>query len=322
MTNRTQSPCVYPWGHTRRFNDYPTYIKNRFGFRVQKISVNTGFSCPNRDGTKGTGGCVYCDNSTFRPGYCRPSKSVKAQIHEGVAFFEEKYPLLKYMAYFQSYTNTYAPVKELEKMYLQALEHPKVVSLIVGTRPDCINSEIIELLSNINKNIPVVVEFGLESTVNKTLELINRCHTWEDSVSAIELCYQNGIETGGHLIMGLPGENRETMILHAKRVSELPLATLKLHQLQVIKNTKLAEWYAENPQIINLLSLEEYLGLVVDFLEVLSPDIVMERIVSVSPVEKLVAPKWNKIKNFEIIAMLEKRLLELDTWQGKRYVSE
>jgi len=317
MTDSDQP--VFPWGHSRRFNDYPTYIKQKFGARIQKISINLGFSCPNRDGTKGTGGCIYCDNKTFRPGYCEPDKSVELQIEHGIGFFSAKYPDMQFLAYFQSYTNTYAPVDELRSFYNQALINPKIKGLIIGTRPDCISEPILDLLSDISTTHPVSVEFGIESTNNATLNEINRCHTWEDSVNAIEQCNARGIETGAHLILGLPGEDTSMMLEHACRISQLPVKTLKLHQLQVIKNTPLAFRYAKDPGYVHLFTMEEYLNLVIRFLEVLNPEIVVERFVSLSPVKKLIAPQWNKIKNFEIVAILEKELEKQNTWQGKFY---
>lgn len=310
---------LFPWGHARRFNDYSTFIKKKFGGRVQKISVNLGFSCPNRDGTKGTGGCIYCDNTTFKPGYCGPEKTVSAQVLKGVEFFEGKYPDMQFMAYFQSYTNTYAPVDNLRKLYLEALEHPKVAGLIIGTRPDCISTEIVQMLAEINRKVPVTVEFGLESTRNETLKRINRCHSWEESLAAIALCTQYGIETGGHLILGLPGETQEMMLEHARIISTLPLKTLKLHQLQIIKNTPLDRQYQANPDMVSLFTFESYLDLLIRFLEVLNPEIILERFVSSSPVEKLIAPKWNKIKNFEVVAQVEKEMNKRATWQGRLF---
>ncbi len=309
----------FVWGHTRRFNDYPTYIKKQFGGRIQKISVNVGFSCPNRDGTKGVGGCIYCDNSTFKPGYCEPEISVRKQIQTGVSFFEQKYPDMLFMAYFQSYTNTYAPVNELRTMYLEALDHPKIMGLIVGTRPDCINPAILDMLKEISANKHVTIELGLESTLDKTLQIINRCHTWNDSLQAITWCNQRGIKVGAHLILGLPGETHEMMLAHAKLISELPIHSLKLHQLQVIKNTQLAAFYKSDPNYVRLFDADEYIQLVIEFLEYLNPKIVIERFVSVSPIEKLIAPKWNQLKNFEIVAKVEKAMEAKNTWQGRLY---
>lgn len=307
----------YPWGHQRRFNDYPTFIKNKFGFRVQKISVNVGFSCPNRDGTKGTGGCVYCDNNTFKPGYCEPQESIFSQLDTGIKFFEKKYPEMSYMAYFQSYTNTYAPIAELKKMYQQALSHRKIVGLVIGTRPDCINEEILDMLVAITEGKYLTIEFGLESTLNRTLDAINRCHSWEESINAINLCHAKGIKVGAHLILGLPGESKSEMLNHAAEISKLPIHTLKLHQLQITKNTKLAQQYMKEPESIFLFSFSDYLSFVIQFIELLSPNIVIERFVSTSPLDKLIAPRWNRMKNFEIVAQIEKELEKRGTWQGK-----
>lgn len=309
----------FSWGHNKRYNDFPTYIKKSFGGRVQKISVNVGFTCPNRDGTKGTGGCIYCNNSTFKPGYCEPENSISKQIEKGVEFFEKKYPDMEYMAYFQSYTNTYAEVSELRKMYEEALNHKKVVGLVIGTRPDCINEEIVDMLVDVSRGKYLTVELGLESTLDVTLDRINRCHSWADSVRAIELCASKDVNVGGHLILGLPGESDADILSHAKIISKLPIHTLKLHQLQVTKGTRLAVEYEKNPESIRLFSYEEYMQLIVRFLEELNPDIIVERFVSVSPIEKLIAPHWNRIKNFEIVAQIEKNLKELNTWQGKNY---
>ncbi len=310
---------LFAWGHSKRYNDYPTYIKSVFGGRVQKISVNVGFSCPNRDGTKGVGGCIYCNNKTFKPGYCETDIPVKDQIAKGVAFFEKKYPDMRYMAYFQSYTNTYAPVNKLRKLYLEAIAHPKVIGLVIGTRPDCINADILNMLKNIAADIPVTIEFGLESTNDKTLNEINRCHTWSDSINAIEQCNLYGIDVGAHLILGLPNETRKQMLEHAHIISELPIKTLKLHQLQVIKNTQLAKRYNQNPDYVNLFSFQEYLDFVIGFIEVLNPKIIIERFVSTSPINELIAPHWNSMKNFEIVAKIEKELARQNTYQGRLY---
>ncbi len=310
----------FPWGHARRFNDFSNYIKSTYGDRVQKISINVGFTCPNRDGTKGYGGCIYCNNETFKPGYCEPERPIPEQVNKGVGFFEKKYPSMRYMAYFQSYTNTYAPVEDLKKMYLEALEHPKVIGLVIGTRPDCVNESIMAMLAEIAKDAPVTIEFGVESTLNKTLEEINRCHTYEETVQAVDWCQKYGIKAGMHLIMGLPGETEENMLDHAKEISKLPIHTLKLHQLQVTKNTVLEKKYLEDSNYVHLFSFEEYLAFVVKFVERLNPSIVIERFVSTSPLDKLIAPKWNRMKNFEVVAQIEKELERQNTWQGKNYV--
>jgi radical SAM protein (TIGR01212 family) len=310
---------VFNWGHNRRFNDYSSYIKKKYGKRVQKISVNIGVSCPNRDGFKGVGGCIYCDNKTFKPGYCEPEIPVKQQIEKGVGFFEKKYPDMSYMAYFQSYTNTYAPLDYLRKVYTEAISQPKIIGLIIGTRPDCINDEILTMLKELSEKVDVMLEFGIESTIDKTLMEINRCHTWQDSKNAINLCNKYGFDVGIHLILGLPGETENQILEHAKKISELPIKTLKLHQLQVIKDTLLAKKYKDNPNYVKLYNYEEYIKLSIKFIELLNPNIVIERFVSVSPIDKLIAPKWNKIKNFEIVAMIDKELDQQNTFQGRCY---
>ena len=311
---------IYQWGHSRRYNDYPSYIKRVYGGRVQKISVNVGFSCPNRDGTKGTGGCIYCNNKTFKPGYCEPEIPVKKQIAKGIAFFEKKYPDMLYMAYFQSYTNTYAPVGDLQKLYMEALSaNKKVKGLVIGTRPDCINAEILLMLKDIAGDYPVTVEFGIESTIDKTLTEINRCHTWQDSVDAINLCRKYGIDAGAHIILGLPGETKDNMLAHADIISKLPVKTLKLHQLQITKNTTLAKRYLQNPDYVQLFTLNSYINFVIQFIERLNPEIIIERFVSTSPLDKLIAPRWNRMKNFEIVAKIEKELEKQNTYQGRLY---
>lgn len=312
---------IFAWGTSRRFNDYSSFVRKKFGGRVQKISVNVGLSCPNRDGTKGTGGCIYCDNSSFTPAYCNASDSIAVQLQKGREFFSRKYPDMRYIAYFQSYTNTYAPVETLEPLYHEAVSNG-IAGLIIGTRPDCISRDLLVMLARINQIVPVSIELGIESTNNQTLERINRHHTFEDTVNAAQLCAQYGLETGGHLILGLPGETAADFIVHAQRVSALPLKTLKLHQLQIIDGTPLATAYRQNPDSITTFTLNDYIATVVTFLEHLSPDIVVERFVSVSPTEKLIAPKWNRMKNFEFVALIDKELELRNTWQGRLFESE
>jgi hypothetical protein len=308
----------FAWGTSRRFNDYSSFVRNKFGGRVQKISVNVGLSCPNRDGTKGTGGCIYCDNSSFTPAYCNATDSIAVQLQKGREFFSHKYPDMRYIAYFQSYTNTYAPVETLEPLYREAVSNG-IAGLIIGTRPDCISPELLEMLARINQIVPVSIELGIESTNNQTLERINRHHTFEDTVKAAQLCAQYGLETGGHLILGLPGETEADFLEHAQRVSALPLKTLKLHQLQIIDGTPLAAAYRLTPDSFSTFTLNSYIATVVSFLEHLSPNIVVERFVSVSPTEKLIAPKWNRMKNFEVVALIDKELEQRDTWQGRLF---
>ena len=322
MENRDKSSTPvnqtgrYPWGHDRRYNDYPTFIKRKFGGRVQKLSINAGFTCPNRDGSKDVKGCSYCNNNTFRPGYCEPDKTVTQQIEEGVAFFSKKYPEMRYMAYFQSFSNTYGDVELLDRVYSEALSHPKVIGMVIGTRPDCVNGDILDLISEKAKGNFVTVEYGIESTIDRTLERINRHHSFDETKRAVRATKARNIHTGGHLILGLPGENRKDLLSHAREVSKLEIDTLKLHQLQIIKHTTFAKEYRKIPSEFHLFNLEEYIELAVDFLELLSPKITVERFVNQAPFEMLIAPKWG-LKNFEIVVKIEKRLKERNTWQGK-----
>ena len=306
----------YVWGHRRRYNDYPSFIRKKFGGRVQKLSINAGFTCPNRDGTKDVRGCAYCNNNSFRPAYCEPDKSVTQQIEEGIAFFERKYPDMRFLAYFQSYSNTYEEVGLLDKVYSEALNHQKIRGLVIGTRPDCVNVEILDLLQEKSHDYFVTVEYGIESTLDQTLDRINRHHSFEDVKRAVALTKARDIHTGGHLILGLPGENQKDALRHAGRISELSIDTLKLHQLQIVKGTAFAKEYKRDPSEFPLFNMEEYLDLVVDFLERLSPGITVERFINQAPHDLLIAPKWGR-KNFEVVAKIEKRLKERNTWQGR-----
>lgn len=298
------------------YNEFGEFLKKIFPFKVQKISVNAGFTCPNRDGTKGWGGCTYCNNQTFSPEYCNTEKSVGEQLDEGICFFSRKYPEMKYLAYFQAYTNTYDDIERLKSKYEEALRYPGVVGLIVGTRPDCVSDELLDYFAGLSCNYFVMIEYGLESTLDKTLIRINRGHTHLESEDAIRRTAARGIYAGAHLILGLPGESREEILQHAAVVSQLPVTTLKLHQLQLIKNTCMAKEFACNPSAFHLYTADEYIELVIDFMERLNPLIVVERFVSQSPKELLIAPDWG-LKNFEFTAKVNKRIQERNTWQGK-----
>ena len=303
-----------------RYLNYNTVLKQEFSERVQKISINAGFTCPNRDGSKGTGGCTYCNNQSFSPGYAKPVKSVSEQVEEGIAFFHHKYESQVYLAYFQSYTNTYDNTENLIKIYREALSHPKVAGIVVGTRPDCINDELLDYFAELNKSKYVMIEYGVESTCDDTLQLINRGHDYAGSEEAIIKTAERGLRTGAHLILGLPGENRETILTHADKISKIPLTAVKLHQLQLIKGTAMARQYAENPGWFHMMTAEEYIELVIDFLEKLNPAIAVERFVSQSPEKLLIAPNWG-LKNFEFVHKIEKRLAERNTRQGRKYMT-
>jgi len=298
-------------------NTFNDFLQKTFPFKVQKISINAGFTCPNRDGTKGWGGCTYCNNQTFSPQYCATEKSVTEQLEEGIRFFSRKYPQMKYLAYFQSYTNTYGSLENLLSKYNEALSYPGVVGLIIGTRPDCMPDELLEALSEIFKRAFVLIEYGVESTDNETLKYINRGHTYEEVVDTINRTAEKGLMCGTHLILGLPGESREVIISHAQKISKLPLTTVKLHQLQLIRHTKMAQQFEENPEEFHLYSVDEYIDLCIDFIERLNPKFVLERFVSQSPKELLIAPDWG-LKNFEFTAKVNKRIAERNSWQGKK----
>ena len=306
------------WGSNKRYNDFPTYFRKKFSERVQKVSVDAGFTCPNRDGLKGKGGCTYCNNKTFKPTYCNLENSVFSQILQGIDFFSKKYQAMKFLAYFQAYTNTYAPLEDLRRLYEEALQHPKIVGLVISTRPDAVSEELLDYLAELSRKTYVMVEFGLESHLDKSLELINRGHTFADSVWALEQTSRRGINNCAHLILGLPGENRSDWLEQAKIISELPVKNIKLHQLQIHKGTVLGKQYYNNPQQFHLFSSEEYIELVVDYLELLNPEIIVERFISQAPPEMLLAPKWG-LKNFEFVAKVEKRLQERNTWQGRLF---
>lgn len=302
----------------KRYSNYNILLKEEFAERVQKISINAGFTCPNRDGKKGYGGCTYCNNQTFVPGYCEPQKNITQQIKEGIAFFRHKYQTQKYIAYFQSYTNTYGGIEHLKSMYQEALSYPGVIGLVIGTRPDCVNDELLDYFSILNRQYYIMIEYGVESTKDSTLNFINRGHSYADAVQMITKTADRGIRTGVHLILGLPLETKDDIIQHAHNLSLLPITALKLHQLQIIRGTVMAKQYAAHPEWFKLMTAEEYVDVVIDFLEVLHPNIALERFISQSPKSYLIAPEWG-LKNFEFVHKIEKRLSERDTWQGKKH---
>jgi uncharacterized protein len=309
---------VYNWGHTKRYNDFPTFFRNLFSERVQKVSVDAGFTCPNRDGTKGRGGCTYCNNKTFKPRYCNLENSVSYQVQQGIRFFEQKYKSMRFLAYFQAYTSTWAPLENLIPLYEEALQHPKIVGLVISTRPDAVNEELLDYLADLSKKVYVMVEFGLESHLDTSLEKMNRGHTFAESVWALEQTALRGISNCAHFILGLPGEQPGDWLEQARVISQLPVQNLKLHQLQIHKGTVMQKQYRNNPEYFHLFTAEEYVDLIVDYLELLNPGIIVERFISQAPPEMLIAPKW-ELKNFEFVARVEKRLKEKETWQGKKF---
>ncbi len=310
----------YQWGDNRRFNTYSNYFKKIFGERVQKVTIDAGFTCPNRDGTKGWGGCTYCNNKAFNPSYCNPEKSVRQQIEEGIEFHRKRYRRAdKYLAYFQAFSNTYASVEKLQEIYNQALEFPQIKGLVIGTRPDCIDDEKLNYFASLSGKYYIMIEYGIETVYNPTLERINRGHSVEDSILAIEKTAARGIKTGAHIIFGLPGETKEDMLKEAPVLSQLPLDTVKFHQLQIIRDTQLADEYKKRSADFKMFEMEEYIDFVIQFIERLNPDFVIERLSGEVPPWFLAGPGWGLIRSFEVRDKIEARMKELDTWQGKYF---
>ena len=290
------------------YHDFGTWIRNQLPFRVQKISIDAGFTCPNRDGRIGIGGCIFCDNKSFNPSYCSHKKSVTEQLEDGKRFFAKKYPDRKYLAYFQAYTNTYDTVDKLKQLYEEALKVEDVVGIVIGTRPDCVSSELLDYLEELNKRTFLIVEYGIESCNDDTLRYINRGHDFACTRKAVEETAKRGIYVGGHVIMGLPGEDASESLRQAPVISSLPLTMLKIHQMQIIKGTRLAKIYKERP--FHLYTIEEYIDLITQYIGLLRSDLVLERFVTQSPPEMLIAPKWG-LKNYEFTNLLNNRLREM-----------
>jgi radical SAM protein (TIGR01212 family) len=310
----------YPWNHNRRYNAFAPYFKELFGERVQKISVDAGFTCPNRDGTKGRGGCTYCNNNAFNPSYCHPEKPLEQQIREGIEFHQVRYRRAsKYLVYFQPYSNTYAPLDHLKELYETALKQPGVIGLVIGTRPDCVDREKLKYLSELSKNYYITIEYGVESIYNETLERINRQHTYEESVQAIELSREFNLHIGAHFIFGLPGESREMMMESVHEINKLPLNSIKFHQLQIVEGTTMAKDYTQKPEDYDLFSFKEYIDFIIRFTEQLNPAFIIERFAGEVPPRFLAGPGWGLIRNDQINVAIEKELEQRNTWQGKKF---
>ena len=332
---------TYPWGDERRFNSYSNYFTKQFGGRVQKISIDAGFSCPNRDGKISTGGCTFCSNAAFNPSYCRPEKSIMQQIEEGIEFHQRRYRRAnRYLVYFQAFSNTYKPLEELKSIYKQALEAidsypshrpprndmaskaleaPRIIGIVIGTRPDLIDEALLQHLNEIQQTHYVMLEYGVESVYDKTLRRVNRGHDFATAVKAIRMTADYGIPCGAHFIFGLPGETKAMMLDAADVISQLPLTTVKFHQLQIFKDTLMAEEYLEHPELFHLFDLEEYIDFVIDFAERLNPDIVIERFAGEVPPRYLISEPWMKLRYDEVLSRIEKRMEERNTWQGKEF---
>ena len=299
--------------NTPYYYDYGTWIRSRFPFRVQKISIDAGFTCPNRDGRLSTGGCIYCDNRPFNPAYCQRQDSITRQLQAGKQFFARKYPEMKYLAYFQAYTNTYASIDHLRQLYEEALQVEDVVGIVIGTRPDCVSDELLDYLEDLNQRCFLIVEYGVESANDETLRRINRGHTFEQSRLAIEKTHQRGILTGAHIILGLPGEDAQESLRQASLISSLPIDILKIHQMQIIRGTRLADEFAQKP--FHIYSVDEYIRLIAAYIQRLRKDLVLERFVSQSPKEMRIAPQWG-LKNHEFTDLLNNYLKAHDIHQG------
>jgi radical SAM protein (TIGR01212 family) len=304
-----------------RYNTAAGWFKKEFGERVQKVTINAGFTCPNRDGTLGTGGCTYCRNKAFNPSYCRPEKPVAQQIEEGIAFHAARYRRVgKFLAYFQAYSNTYAPLERLREIYRQALEHPKITGIVIGTRPDCVDAAKLDYLAALAQQGKFVqIEYGVESCNDRTLRHINRGHTFAQAKTAIAQTAARGIRTAAHFIFGLPGETRSAMLAAAAVISALPLDAVKFHQLQIIKDTPMEREFAEHPERFVTFTLPEYIDFFIDFLERLAPGIVIERFIGEVPPRFVNRTVWGLLRNVEILRMLEQRLEERNTWQGRLF---
>lgn len=312
----------YIWGDDRRFNSYKRFLHNRFGGRIQKLTLDAGFTCPNRDGSVGIGGCTYCLNDAFNPSYCQPEKSIAQQLEEGIEFHRNRYRRAEqYLAYFQAYSNTYAPLDKLREIYRPALENPLIKGLVIGTRPDCMDEEKLDYFTELSEHLFVSIEYGVESCNNHTLKRINRGHSFEQAVEAIKLTSERGIHTGAHFIFGLPGETPTEWLDQIKIINSLPINGIKFHQLQIIKNTQMEKEYDENPNDFHHFSLDSYIQFIITYLELLNPDFVVERFAGEVPPRYLSFNNWGTIRYDVILQKIEKALEEKNSYQGIKYSS-
>jgi hypothetical protein len=309
---------THPWGHKGRYNDFSSYFKIHFSERIQKVSIDAGFTCPNRDGNKGIGGCTYCNNNSFNPDYCSPRKTITEQVNQGIEFFKSKYKTQKYLAYFQAYSNTYGHIDKIKKLYNEALSHEKVIGLVIGTRPDCVSNEVLDFLEELASKYYIAVEYGVESANDNALIAINRGHTYHEAEQTILRTANRGIHIGVHLVNGLPNDSKQDMLNHAIKLSKLPIETLKLHQLQILNNTQMAKEFQQNPDRFYLFEMDEYLDFVIDVIERVNPDVMLDRFINQAPPGWLIAPKWG-IKNYQFVNKLNNLLEQKNTWQGRLF---
>ncbi|MCQ2136345.1 MAG: TIGR01212 family radical SAM protein [Bacteroidales bacterium] len=302
----------------KRYNAFTGYFKKVYGERLQKVVIDAGFTCPNRDGLVGVGGCTFCDNAAFHPGYSVPGKPLSQQIDEGIEFHRVRYRnARRFLAYFQSFSNTYASASRLEELYREALSHPDVAGIVIGTRPDCVDEEKLDLLQTLAKDNIVIVEYGIESCYDKTLARVNRGHDFACAQRAVRMTAERGIPVGAHFILGLPGESAQMMLEGAALINELPLKSVKFHQLQIVKGTAMEREFAENPSDFECFTLDEYIDFICDLLSRLRPDLYIERIAGEVPPRFVSRTPWGLIRNAELLHLLDKRLEERDIWQGK-----
>ena len=308
----------YGFPEGKRYNSFVGYFKRKYGERLQKIVLDAGFTCPNRDGKVGRGGCTYCDNAAFHPSYSTAGKSLHQQLDEGIEFHKVRYRTTEhYLAYFQSFSNTYAPLERLKELYEEALAHPQVVGLVIGTRPDCVDEQKLDYLAELAKSHVVIVEYGIESCYDSTLARINRGHDFETARRAVQMTAERGIDVGVHFIFGLPGETKEMMLDACSMINDLPIRSVKFHQLQIVKGTRMEKEFAECPDDFEKFSLDEYLDFFVDILERLRPTLSIERFVGEVPPRFVNETPWGLIRNVELLRLLDRRLEARDTWQGR-----
>ena len=310
----------YPWGDERRYNSYAGYFRRHFGRRMQKLSVDAGFTCPNRDGKLATGGCTFCNNGAFTPSYCSRGLSITRQIEEGIVFHRWRYrEAQRYLVYFQSFSNTYAPLEVLRARYEEALAHPEVDGLVIGTRPDCVDAEKLDYLASLARKKYIAVEYGIESVYDRTLQAVNRGHDFATAAQAVQMTAERGLRCGAHFILGLPGESEEDMLAAVEQINQLPLDTVKFHQLQIFRDTPMAAEYDQAPERFRFWTVEEYLDLMVEIFRRLRPDVVVERFASEAPPRYHYGPNWGLIRNEQLWSKLEKRLEERATFQGELF---
>ncbi|MDR4496833.1 MAG: TIGR01212 family radical SAM protein [Candidatus Scalindua sp.] len=306
------------WLKTHRYYPFRFYLKEKYPFKVHKISLHAGFTCPNRDGLVGSGGCTYCDNKSFSPNVKKNILSIKEQVNNGVLFFKRRYGAEKFIAYFQSFTNTYADIKTLKALYDEALSHKDIIGLSIGTRPDCITDDVLNLINDYTDRYHVWIEYGLQSIHDRTLQLVNRGHHYRDFEDAISRTkYRSNIKICAHIILGLPGEDWEDMMETAQTISSLGLDGLKLHHLYVSENTVMAEDFFKGN--VKTMKMEEYVSVACDFLERISPETVIQRLVGDTHGETLISPVWKESKS-EVLSAITEELKRRNSYQGIKYI--